>query len=152
MKDMLLTLWNFCFNKWIQIVMSFGCYSGPVAIWGSDSALYGYTRHIWPSCDRTFLESVRDTCTPVISPVRFLQAKQPQALELLHQASHPAAPVTGCTQGAPQRRIYNGVQNSGCPGNIKIYIGCPHPYKSEPGDGTQGAGPWSYFAYQQFCR
>ena len=23
----------------------------------------------------------------------------------------------------------------------KIYIGCPHPHKSELGDGTRGAGP-----------
>ena len=40
--------------------------------------------------------------------------------------------------------ICNGVQNSGCPGNIRkknIYIGCPHPYKSELGDGMHGAGP-----------
>ena len=42
--------------------------------------------------------------------------------------------------GAPQRRICNGVQKSGCPGNIKN-MGCPHPYKSELGDGTHGAGP-----------
>ena len=30
-------------------------------------------------------------------------------------------------------------------------IGCPHPHKSELGDGTQGAGPLSYFAYQQLA-
>ena len=36
-------------------------------------------------------------------------------------------------RGGPQTRIYNGVQNSRCPGNIrKIYIGCPHPHKPEP--------------------
>ena len=29
-----------------------------------------------------------------------------------------------------------------CPGNVrKIYIGCPHPHKSELGDGMHGAGP-----------
>ena len=29
-----------------------------------------------------------------------------------------------------------------CPGNSrKIYRGCPHPDKSELGDGTHGAGP-----------
>ena len=39
--------------------------------------------------------------------------------------------------------ICNRVQNSGCAGNIRknIYIGCPHPHKSELGDGTHGAGP-----------
>ena len=37
-----------------------------------------------------------------------------------------------------QMGICNGVQDSGCPGNIRkyIYIGCPHPYESELGDGT----------------
>ena len=36
--------------------------------------------------------------------------------------------------GRSQEGICNGVQNSRCPGNIrKIYIGCPHPHKPEPG-------------------
>ena len=36
--------------------------------------------------------------------------------------------------GGPQERICNGVQDSGCPGNIrKMYVGCPHPHKPEPG-------------------
>ena len=42
--------------------------------------------------------------------------------------------------GDPKSRICNGVQNSGCPGNIKN-MGCPHPYKSKMGDGTHRAGP-----------
>ena len=41
---------------------------------------------------------------------------------------------------SPQRGIYDGVQNSGCPGNIKN-MGCPHPHRSELGDGTHGTGP-----------
>ena len=53
--------------------------------------------------------------------------------------------------GGAQIGICNGVQNLGCPGNIKN-IECPHPHKSELGDGTHGAGPLSYFAYQQFCK
>ena len=41
-------------------------------------------------------------------------------------------------QGAAKRRaqegICNGVQNSRCPGNIrKMYVGCPHPHRPEPG-------------------
>ena len=48
--------------------------------------------------------------------------------------------ITGCSPGPPQIGICNGFQNSGCPGNIKN-IGCPHPHKSELGDGTHGAGP-----------
>ena len=37
-------------------------------------------------------------------------------------------------RGGPQEGICNGVQDSGCPGNIrKMYIGCPHPYRPEPG-------------------
>ena len=43
--------------------------------------------------------------------------------------------VRGCSQGAPKREICNGVQNSGCPGNIKN-MGCPHPNKSELRDVT----------------
>ena len=44
--------------------------------------------------------------------------------------------------GEPQVGICNGVRNLGCPGNIlKIYMGCPHPHKSELEDGTHGAGP-----------
>ena len=39
-----------------------------------------------------------------------------------------------------QRGICNGVQNSGYTGNIKN-MGCPHPHKSELGNGTHGAGP-----------
>ena len=35
----------------------------------------------------------------------------------------------------------NGPQNSGCPEEKKIYIGCPHPHKPELGEGTHGAGP-----------
>ena len=47
------------------------------------------------------------------------------------------------SRGGPQTRIYNGVQNSRCPGNIrKIYMGCPHPHKLELGEGTHGAGPF----------
>ena len=34
----------------------------------------------------------------------------------------------------PQEGICNGVQDSGCPGNIrKMYVGCPHPHRPEPG-------------------
>ena len=34
----------------------------------------------------------------------------------------------------PQEGICDGVQDSGCPGNIrKMYIGCPHPHRPEPG-------------------
>ena len=56
---------------------------------------------------------------------------------------------TGCSQeGGPQIGICNGVQNSGCPGNIrKIYIGCPHPHKPELGNGTHGAGPFRAILY-----
>ena len=48
--------------------------------------------------------------------------------------------VRGGSQGPPKRRICNGVQNSGCPGNIKN-MGYPHPHKSELGDGRHGSGP-----------
>ena len=44
--------------------------------------------------------------------------------------------------GGPQKKDLYGVQNSGCPGNIKN-MGCPHPHKSELGDGTRGAGPYA---------
>ena len=52
--------------------------------------------------------------------------------------------IQGAARGL-QIGIWNGVKNSGCPGNIKIYIyiyiECPHSHKSELGDGTHGAGP-----------
>ena len=37
-------------------------------------------------------------------------------------------------RGGTQEGICNGVQSLGCPGNIrKMYVGCPHPHKPEPG-------------------
>ena len=48
--------------------------------------------------------------------------------------------IRGYSQGAPRKGICNEVQDSGYPGNIKN-MGCPHPHKSELGDGTHGAGP-----------
>ena len=61
--------------------------------------------------------------------------------------------VTGCIQeGRGQIGICNGVQNSRCPGNSrKKYIGCPHPHKSELGDGTHGAGPFRAVLYSNSC-
>ena len=36
-------------------------------------------------------------------------------------------------RGEPQEGICNGVQDSGCPGNIrKMYVGCLHPHRPEP--------------------
>ena len=56
--------------------------------------------------------------------------------------------VTGCSQGGgPKWGLVMG-SRTWCPGNtrgkkkkIYIYIKCPHPHKSELGDGTHGAGP-----------
>ena len=37
-------------------------------------------------------------------------------------------------RGGPQEGICDGVQDSGCPGNIrKMCVGCPHPHRPEPG-------------------
>ena len=59
----------------------------------------------------------------------------------------PQAVTWDSNRVQPRRRphigICNGVQNSRCSGNIrKIYIGCPHPHKPEPGEGTHGTGPF----------
>ena len=55
-------------------------------------------------------------------------------------------------RGGPQIGIGNGVQNSGCPGNIReIYIGCPHPQEPELGEGTHGAGPFRAVLYNSSC-
>ena len=55
-------------------------------------------------------------------------------------------------RGGPQIGIGNGVQNSGCPGNIReIYIGCPHPQEPELGEGTHGAGPFTAILYGNNC-
>ena len=55
----------------------------------------------------------------------------------------------GCSQEeSPKKRFVmgsrtQGVQDSRCPGNIRrLYIGCPHPHKPEPGEGTHGTGPF----------
>ena len=58
--------------------------------------------------------------------------------------------IKGCSQGAPQRRICNGFQNSGCPRNIKN-MGYPHTHRSELGDGTHGAGPLRVVLHASFA-
>ena len=51
-------------------------------------------------------------------------------------------------RGGPQEGICNGVQDSGCPGNIrKMYIGWPHPHRPEPG----GMGHMEQGHSELFC-
>ena len=58
-----------------------------------------------------------------------------------------AAIVSPGRQG-PKKGFVNGVQDSGCPGNIgKMYIGCPHPHRPEPG----GMGHMEQDHSELFC-
>ena len=54
-------------------------------------------------------------------------------------------------QGPPKEGFVMGYRTQGIQEIIKN-MGCPHPHKSELGDGTHGAGLLSCFAKQQFCR
>ena len=49
--------------------------------------------------------------------------------------------VTGCSQPLPHKdRFVTGSRTRGVQGILKTYR-CPHPHKSELGDGTHGAEP-----------
>ena len=60
------------------------------------------------------------------------------SLKLLHTVHWTLLQVfttteAGCSQEEGPKKGF-GVQDSGCPGNIrKMYIGCPHPHRPEPG-------------------
>ena len=62
--------------------------------------------------------------------------------------------ITGCSQEAgPKERFVMGTRTQGVQEILEknIYIGCPHLYKSELGDGTHGTGPFRAVLYSKSC-
>ena len=90
------------------------------------------------------------TCRPKPPPSWSLPWEVSQASDaiilLLRCEEYPGMPQTkgpllrGCSQGPPKEGFVMGSRTQGVQKIFKN-IGCPHPHKSELGDGMRGAGP-----------